>query len=263
MKKASKFFLMILAVALLFVLIVLGVLDEPIAYTRFLVARVNAPIYRLSVGIKNYFSALGQFSETIKRLETLETERLSLVARLIEQTELRRENEELREALRFMRDKKLKLVPALIFARVEEGGLTLWGIDIGREQQVEKGDAVVNEQGVLLGTIWQVDTRVAKVLLISNQKSKIGAEVLGANNFGGVVEGQYGLGLVLTTIPKDSKIKPQDVVMTSGLENQVARGLLIGEVVNVLEEAREPFNKAILRNFVDPQTVHRVFVVKK
>src|SRR3989344_2364144 len=257
--KTSKFFLGILFVGGLFVLAVLGFLDRPINYGRLVLSKVNTPIYRISIDAKQYVSRWWRLREIEDRLLALEKERLTLITQLVDQTEIARENESLRAALQLKREHKLELIPAQIFARLEEGGLDFLHIDIGAEQLVEQNDAVIDENGVILGKIWQVDRVTAKVLLLTNQKSKIGAEVIGNNNFGGIVEGQYGLGIVLTTIPKDLNIKPNDIVITSGLENSVPRGLKIGEVVEILAEDREPFKKAILRNFIDHKTVYRVF----
>lgn len=263
MRKAPKFFLSVLVVSGIFVLTVLGILDQPINYGRFLISKIATPVYQTSTQIAHYFGRWWRIGESEKRLSELEQQHLALVSQLVDQTELKKENESLRAALAFNREHKLRMIPAEIFARLTEGGLDLLSINAGLAEQVEKGDAVVDQNGVLLGTIWQVDSKTAKVLLIINQKSKIGAELVGNNNFGGIVEGQYGLGIVLTTIPKDLPIKPNDIVITSGIEDSVPRGLKIGEVDEVLIQDQEPFNKAILRNFVDNKTVYRVFVVKK
>lgn len=263
MRKTSNFFLGIIGLAVIFVLTILGILDQPINFLRRSLAAVYQPIYRFSiavnVGARNIRRA-GELGQTIVRLEA---EHADLLKQLVDQAALDKENEILKKAMQLKAEKKINLLPARIFIRLKEDNSNIVGLDIGSEARVEKGDAVINAQGVVLGKIWQVDNATSKVLLLTDPKSKIGAEVIGVDNFGGIVEGQYGLGIMLTTIPQETEIKSEAIVITSGLENKIPRGLLLGQVIEVIKEEREPFLRAILKNLVSIDTVHTVFVVKK
>lgn len=263
MKKASKFFLGTILVATIFVLTALGILDQPINFLKKITAQAYAPFYRTSLRV---VASLQQFSDARnlrRENEILIKEKIELLSQLVNQAELSKENEQLKTALQFKTERKIKLIPARIFIRLKEDDSNILGLNVGSLNQVEKGDAVITESGVILGKIWQVDNETSKVLLLTDTKSKIGADVVGVDNFGGIVEGQYGLGITLTTIPQETDIKSKAIVITSGLENKIPRGLLIGQVVEVIKEEREPFLKAILKNLVSADTVHTVFVVKK
>ncbi len=263
MRRTSRFFLGTIGIAAIFVLTVLGILDQPINFLRKSFAAVYQPIYRLSISINAGFKNINRAGRMGDEILKLEAERGDLLKQIVDQAILIKENEILKKAIQLKAEKKVNLLPARIFIRLKEDNSNIVGLDIGSESQVEKGDAVINENGVVLGKIWQVDNETSKVLLLTDPKSKIGADVIGVDNFGGIVEGQYGLGITLTTIPQDTDIKPQAIVITSGLENKIPRGLLLGQVVEVIKEEREPFLKAILKNLVSIDTVHTVFVVKK
>jgi|SRR3989344_3305837 len=263
MRKNSRFFLGTIGIAAIFVLTTLGILDQPINFLRKSFAAAYKPIYRLSISINASVRNINRAGEMADKISKLEAERGDLLKQIVDQSVLLAENEILKKALQFKSEKKVNLLPAHIFIRLKEDNSNIIGLDIGSKSKVEKGDAVINENGVVLGKIWQVDNETSKVLLLTDPKSKIGADVIGIDNFGGIVEGQYGLGITLTTIPQGTDIKSQAIIITSGLENKIPRGLLLGQVVEVIKEERETFLKAILKNLVSADTVHTVFVVKK
>lgn len=241
----------------------LGVLDQPINILRRGATAVAAPLYQFSVSAVTAVKRFGQAGALNQEIARLQKEKIDLLNQIVDQAELQKENDVLAKALQFRADKKVTLIPARIFMRFKENDSELIGLAAGENQKLEKGDAVVTENGVVVGKVWQVDADTSKVLLLVDPKSKIGADIIGVDNFGGIVEGQYGLGIALTTIPHGTDIKPEAIVITSGLENQIPRGLLLGQVVRVTEEPRDPFAKAVLKNLVSVDTIHTVFVVKK
>ena len=263
MRKTSNFFLGTIGIAVIFVLIILGILDQPINFFRKTLITVYRPIYRFSTIANANLKNISRADKMSEMIAQLEAERADLMKQIVNQTILAEENAILKKALQFKSEKKINLIPAHVFIRLKEDNSNIVGLDVGSRGQVEKGDAVITENGVVIGKIWQVDNETSKVLLLTDGKSKIGADVIGVDNFGGIVEGQYGLGITLTTIPQDTEINPKTIVITSGLENKIPRGLLLGQVVEVIKEEREPFLKAILKNLISVDTVHTVFVVKK
>ena len=50
--------------------------------------------------------------------------------------------------------------------------------------------------------------------------------------------------MLLDLIPQDQEINIGDLVITSGLENNIPRGLLIGEVVEVISQVGQIFKQA-------------------
>jgi rod shape-determining protein MreC len=50
----------------------------------------------------------------------------------------------------------------------------------------------------------------------------------------------------MTFIPQNETITPGDVIVTSGLEPLIPRGLTIGTIEAVEKEAYQPFQKAVL-----------------
>ena len=59
----------------------------------------------------------------------------------------------------------------------------------------------------------------------------------------GIIEGGFGLTIRMTFIPQQEIVEIGNIIVTSGLEKNVPRGLVIGEVASVEKEPFEPFSK--------------------
>jgi rod shape-determining protein MreC len=62
-------------------------------------------------------------------------------------------------------------------------------------------------------------------------------------------------------IPQNEIIKVGDMVITSGLEENVPSGLLIGVIEAVEKEAYQPFQKAVITPSVDLTKIKQVLVI--
>jgi len=65
------------------------------------------------------------------------------------------------------------------------------------------------------------------------------------------VEGGYGISLRMNLIPRDEAVRIGDQVVSSGLEKNIPRGLLIGTVAVIENEPYKPFQQAILNSVAD------------
>jgi rod shape-determining protein MreC len=84
------------------------------------------------------------------------------------------------------------------------------------------------------------------VRLLNDNSSKIGATILNTDRSLGVVEGGYGLSVKMNFIPRNEIVKVGDIIVTSGLEAGMPRGLLIGSVTAIENETYRPFQAALL-----------------
>ena len=62
----------------------------------------------------------------------------------------------------------------------------------------------------------------------------------------GIVEGGYEISIQMNFIPQNEELNVGDAIVTSGLEETIPRGLLIGRVEAVKKEAYEPFQQAVI-----------------
>ena len=102
-----------------------------------------------------------------------------------------------------------------------------------------------------MGKITKVEKQLAVVRLISDNQIKVAATVLNNERSLGVVEGGYGLSVRMSFIPRNEVVQVGDQIITSGLELNIPRGLLIGSVAAVENEPYQPFQQAVLTPAAD------------
>lgn len=156
------------------------------------------------------------------------------------------DNSSLREILKFRERIKYSLVVARVIGQnIEKIDQTIL-IDRGAEEGIKTGQPVVVGNGMLIGKIVRAEKGMSIVRLINDNQSKIAATVLNAEKSLGVVEGGYGLSVKMNFIPRNETLRIGDQIITSGLEDLIPRGLLIGSVTAIENETYRPFQAALL-----------------
>ncbi len=110
-------------------------------------------------------------------------------------------------------------------------------VDRGSRDGVRRNAPVVTAQGVV-GRVMEVTPTAARVLLVSDSRSAVGALVQRTRDVG-VVEGRGGWVLHLRYLSRTSQVAPGDLVVTSGLGGVFPRGLVLGRITRVVREEGE------------------------
>ncbi|TSC84833.1 MAG: rod shape-determining protein MreC [Parcubacteria group bacterium Gr01-1014_13] len=165
--------------------------------------------------------------------------------------ELERENAEIRKQLNFFHRRNFTSVAADIVGQSSDSVEKMVIIDVGDAAGIKLGQPVISGDGILVGIIAKVEKNISMVRLINDNQSKIAATILNKNNSLGVVEGGYGLSVRMNFIPRNEDVLLGDKIITSGLEETIPRGLFIGEVAVVENEAYQPFQQAVLTTAID------------
>lgn len=159
---------------------------------------------------------------------------------------LEQENALLREALKFNESTTASSVIARVIGKnIEQTDQTIL-IDRGTEDGIKIDQPVIVGNGILIGKIIKSETGLSVVRLLNDNASKIGATILSSDRSLGIVEGGYGLSVKMNFIPRNETVKVGDIIVTSGLEQAVPRGLLIGTVTAIENETYRPFQAALL-----------------
>ena len=81
--------------------------------------------------------------------------------------------------------------------------------------------------------------------MITNNRSEIsGAIQKDEEKISGIVKGNYNLSTTMELIPIDKNIKEGGIVITSGTEECIPRGLVIGSVSKIHKNDNDIFQKA-------------------
>lgn len=134
-------------------------------------------------------------------------------------------------------------------------------IDQGSSSGVTVGQAVIFEDS-FVGKVVSVSVQAANIQLLTDPDSKVAA--FSTNKEGkakGVLSGQFGTEILLDKILHEEKIAEGDLVYSDGLEGFLPRGLILGEVGQVLERENEVFKQAKVVSVFDIRDLELVFVI--
>ncbi len=135
-------------------------------------------------------------------------------------------------------------------------------LDKGSDDGFKVGLPVVYKDSYL-GKINFVSAKRSEVMLSSDPDSHIAAYV--ADNNGkakGVLNGQFGSEMVLDKILHEEPLTENDLVYSEGSELEIPRGLVLGQVSQVLGKDNGVFKQAKIKPMFDLANLDVVFVIK-
>jgi rod shape-determining protein MreC len=230
---------------------------------RIVIDALTQPISRTLTGFGrsigsgiSTLTSLGQLSDENTQLKQRLTEKESEAARL---NEIEKENALLRAQLNFTEEQKLDLRGARVIGYSPDNVRRNITIDLGREDGVEEGQAVVSS-GAFVGKIEKVHDKSSEVFLMSDPEFRV--LVMTQNGRArGILRGQLGSGLRMEQIAQNEAIEPNEYVITAGSE-KIPKGLPLGVVESVDRSDNEIFQAANIKPLADSQRLEIVFVVK-
>lgn len=265
----SRFFVGVAVVAVLCILSALysGVTGNPSPVTR-IVGFVTTPVQRLATGVSGFFSRGLSYFTDFDALQA-ENEELRRQLREMEQTvrdaELAlEENARLRQqAGQPERMRELTTISAEVIARNPGDWATTLTLDKGSNHGVEEGDLVTTVDG-MVGYVSEVQSNYCEITTVVDVEMQCGALITRTRETA-IAEGDYDLmadgNLRLSYLTEDASVVIGDTVETSGRGGLFPKGVMIGTVESVLPEANGISYYAVLRPFVDVDSVSSVSIV--
>ncbi|MBT3419428.1 MAG: rod shape-determining protein MreC [Candidatus Magasanikbacteria bacterium] len=210
-----------------------------------IVSPTSEQIYSLGVSIEERKN-LNNPDELYKAYKELEKTYQEAQVDNVTQALLQEENEELRQQLSFFATSSYTHIGAEVIGRNIDPIASTLTINKGKEDHIEAGQPVIIGKGILIGKIARANEKTAIIRLMNDSKSKIAGTIRNQDKSIGIVEGGYGISVRMNFIPQNEKIDIDDIIVTSGLEEHVSRGLIIGTVEAIEKEAYQPFQRAII-----------------
>lgn len=134
-------------------------------------------------------------------------------------------------------------------------------IDKGSEEGVKNNLAVIYKDNYI-GKVVETDPKKARVLMASDPDSRISAfSQSDAGKAKGLLVGQFGSEMLLDKILHEEPIKVGDLVYTEGSEVEIPRGLILGQVSEVIQKDNEIFKQAKVKPIFEIGDLELVFVV--
>lgn len=219
-------------------------------------------IFHLStLKVKNSYNDWMTKRDLLQELEDVKNQLQESRVNQARVNSLQQENKLLKQELNFVDRDDIKYVSVKIISGVFDPTSKSVIIDRGYESGIAEGMAAVSGDGIIVGKIIEVGNRYSKVLIITDNQSRLAATVQNKDQTVGLVEGRFGLGLEMTNIAQNEIINEGDLVITSGLEGNIPRGLLIGVVTGINMVENEIFKTAALTPAVDLDNLSYLTVI--
>ena len=199
-----------------------------------------APAQKVVLALTNKVGSALHYVSEIRRLGAenarLKAELTELKARENIMVNVWHENVRLRKLLDLPPEiAEFNLLAARVAARDPSNWYETMVIDRGEQAGVRVGSVIVTNEGVV-GRVNKVSATSAEVLLISDQRSAVGAMGQISRDVG-VLSGGDGEGNCrLVYLPRTATICTGETVVTSGLGGVFPKGLVLGRVVEVSVE---------------------------
>lgn len=262
MKINKKRLFWIIAIALFLIFFHYTNILSPIENLVFkLTSPVRNYLYNISRNMGNFFY-LGTHYEQIKsENENIKNQLNNLIIDKIYIKNLEIENESLKQALNYKNNSNKNL----LFAKVTPGfymeTYNVIVLDKGSNDGVEIGMPAIYGNGIIVGKVIGVESEKSQVLLLSDKNSVTTVFLEGAERLSGVIRGDLDYGLQMDYIPADTDVKINDIIISSGLEEKIPKGLIIGQVREVIFNDGDFFKKAIISPSIDYRSIDFVNVI--
>lgn len=168
------------------------------------------------------------------------------------------ENQVLRDALSLTLQKDYKLILAEIISKDDDKDYIL--INKGSADGVSQGMPIITGQKVLFGKIFEVYKNFSRVAMIS-EKGFVSDIKIKDKDIYGVVRGDGNLNIYLDLIPRDTAIANGDIILTSSLEGNFPKDLLVGTITKIIKEDTKAFQTAELKPFFNINSSDSLFII--
>ena len=177
------------------------------------------------------------------------------------------ENEIIRDHFNFLDKTKDNSILARVIGRKSVAGFKWFLLDQGANNGIKSGLAVVDQNGVLIGVVAKVKDSISYSQPIFDQHLFLAVDIITYNPLtqlplendisnpkiaSGIIQGEYGLTLKIKYIPLDKKINIGDSVITTGLEDNIRWGIVIGQVMEINKKPNDIFQEVIVKPLLIP-----------
>ena len=247
-----------LAIGAVFVALLLAHIVGILKPLESLIARITEPIhsvfYSTSTSVKfwtdNFFEP--QFLQT--QNQELLQQLVKFQAQLNDYQALALENERLKGVLDYQATSTWASVLAKVIGQFETNGQVYLLINQGSNSGLSKNQFVLDENGRLLGEIFEAASNFSKVRLANHPDFSIGVKKPGSQKPLGILKGNFSVSLLLELIPIATDLEIGQALVTAGLQGKPSN-IQAGYITNINAVAGGLFKTAVVELRFDPLEV--------
>ena len=194
--------------------------------------------------------------------ERLRQKLIELSGQQAERQRIKAENELLKRELKFVDEYNYHSVTARVLGRSLNYETANVLINKGSKDGISDGLAVTADQGVIVGKIFGVKDNVSQVRFLSDNQNKLAVSVIGSDGSSlGLAVGEHNINIKIDMLAKDALIGEGDIVTTSGMEENIPAGLLLGHIRNVFHREEKVWQEALAEPMVNYNEIRIVTVI--
>jgi rod shape-determining protein MreC len=221
---------------------------------------VSSGISRTVLSIHELVELRAGYNELLNRISDYEHLERSV-------SEIRAENNRLREQLNFSQGLLYKHIPAEISGRDPDNVFSAFIINKGKIHGIENSMPVIafqNGMQALVGKVIQTGHVESFVMPLYDLRCFVSARLV-QERYEGIVEGQGSpaLPLLMRSIAKRARddVNTGDIIVTSGMGGVYPAGITIGRVTKILFQEYETSIELELESAIDFSRLEYVFVI--
>ena len=223
------------------------------------IVRVTTVPFHLLYWPLNEIKKILYYHRTFEEYKQLKQEVSVLKTRMIGLEEIIRENTRLERLLAFKGQLVYSSIAASVIGREPSHWNAALIINKGRQDGLSDGLAVINALGVV-GKTAEVGTRTSKVILLTDPQFSVAGLVQEPRESGLVTGSLQGL-CRMRYLEAGSQVRPGNKVITSKLSSNFPEGLLIGEIIEVINGSDNPSPECIIQPAVSLSQIEEVLVI--
>ena len=261
MKLSPKLKISIIILFLVVFFLVLNLTNSSKTIKNFFYS-ISSPIqktfWKAGDNISGFLKAISINRDSKNEIDNLKLTIEELRAENNKLRELKQENEFLRESLEIGLEKEFQLSLAEVIGKdISEDTLL---INKGSNDGISENFPVINQRKALIGRIGTVYKDFSKVVLISNKESFFDAEI-SEKEVQGIIKGKGGNKLLLDLIPLAAEINKGELVTTASLGGIFPKGLLVGEIKEIMKNDIQPFQQAEIEPSFNLGDIKILFII--
>ena len=219
----------------------------------------------VSGGVASLWEKYTSIDDVMAENETLKAENAELRQQMVDYDRVKAENQAYKalESIQSQRP-EMSYLSSFVIGRDPLDSFYGFTLDRGTLDGVAVNDAVVSDQGYLLGMVVEAEPTSCKVMNVLHPNFNA-AGVVSRTRDNGIVTGssEYAAdGLcVLTNLARNTLTEKSDQVITTGLGGVFPADLLVGVVQELVPEVSGKSTIAVIKPGTDPRTVRHAFII--
>ena len=219
----------------------------------------------VSGGVGAMWEKYASIDKVMEQNEQLTAENAELRQQMVDYDRIKAENEAYK-ALANIQEQHPEMSYTSSFVIGRDPLDSFWGftLDRGTLDGVAVNDAVISDEGYLLGVVREADLTSCKVMTILHPSFNA-AGVVSRTRDNGIITGSADYaadGLcILSNLARSTLSREGDQVITTGLGGVFPPDVLVGVIKELTPEASGKSTLAVIQPGADPRTVRHVFII--